>query len=67
MFEYQLQYDSEKYLITKSLYTLLITETNYISDYGQCRRFVRTALSKYAKEVQTVKDFGKKRRDIIEL
>ena len=66
-FEYQLQFDSDKYLITKQLFTLIITETNYISDYAQCRKFVRNTLFKYGKDVKQVKDFGKKRRDIIEL
>jgi hypothetical protein len=65
--EYQLQFDADKYLISKQLFTLIITETNYISDYAQCRKFVRNTLFKYAKEVKEVKDFGKKRRDIIEL
>ena len=67
MLEYQLQFDADKFLISKELYTLLITKTNNISDYGQCRVFVRNAMSKYTKEVKQVKDFVKKQRNCIEL
>lgn len=67
MFEYQLQFDADKFLISKQLFTLLITKTNELSDYGKCRLYVRQALANYSKEVQEVKNFVKKRRDIIEL
>ena len=65
--EYQLQFDNDKYTISKQLYNLIITQTNYISDYGQCRRFVRESLSKYANEVKQVRDFAKKQRNCIEI
>lgn len=67
MLEYQLQFDSDKYLISKELYTLLITKTNHIGDYAKCRSYVRKALENYKREVKQVTSFIKKRSDIIEL
>lgn len=66
-YTHQLQFDADKYLITKQLYNLIVSETNLISDYGKCRRFVRQTLFKYGNEVKEVKVFDKRRRDIIEL
>lgn len=65
--DYQLEIDNDKYNITKQLFTLIISQTNYISDYAQCRKFVRETLFKYQKEVKEVTMFIKRRRDIIEL
>ncbi len=65
--EYQLQFDDDKYTISKQLYNLIITQTNYISDYAQCRKFVRETMSQYSKEITKVKDFVKKQRNCIEI
>lgn len=65
MLEYQLQFDNDKFMISKSLYLLLFRDTNFITDYEQCRKYVRTAMSKYTKEVKQVKEFTKRKIDIL--
>ena len=67
MFEYQLEIDNDKYNITKQLFMLIVSQTNYISDYAQCRKFVRETLFNYKNDVKEVTMFVKRRRDIIEL
>ena len=65
--EYQLQFDDDKYTISKQLYNLIISQTNYINDYAQCRKFVRETMSQYGNEITKVQDFTKKQRNCIEI
>lgn len=63
IFTHQLQFNSEKYLITKRLYNELLSETNYIGDYTQCKAYVMRALSNCFREIQQVTEFPKKKID----
>ena len=55
---------TEKYLISNSFYTYLISQTNAIADYRSCKAFVRNAIEKSLKgEVQKVSSFAVKKVD----
>ena len=55
----------DKYLISSSFYRFLITKTNEIKDYRECKAFVRNAIAKALKgEVEAVKSFPINKIDI---
>jgi hypothetical protein len=55
--DHQLKFDSDMFMITKRLYLELLAETNYISDYNACRKYVRSVMSKCFNEIKEVKAF----------
>ena len=59
--DHQLQFDNDKFMITKRLYLELLAETNYIIDYEQCRKHVRSVMSKSGKEIKQVRQFETKK------
>lgn len=62
-FDKTLQFGNDKYLITKRLYRELIAETNYISDYNECRIYVMKAMNKCMNEIKRVANFEGKKID----
>ena len=64
IFTYSLQFDNEKFMITKRLYNEIISETNLIGDYGMCRVYVKEVLNKCQRETKKVLNFEKKKIDI---
>ena len=63
-FTHQLQFDNDKYEITKELFNILYSGTNEIKDYKECRRFVRLEMNKNIREVKQVREFKNKKIDI---
>lgn len=63
LFTHTLQFGSEKYMITKRLYNELLAQTNYISNYNECRTYVYRAMNKCLQEVNKVSEFPKKKID----
>jgi len=59
-----LQLGNSKYIITKRLYQEIMAQTNYISDYNECKTYVMNALTKCLRETQKVNDFKTKKIDI---
>lgn len=57
LLDHQLKFDNDMFMITKRLYLELLAQTNYISDYNQCRRHVRSVMSKSGNEIKEVKAF----------
>ena len=55
--DHQLKFDNDLFMITKRLYLELLAQTNYISDYTQCRKYVRSVMSKSGKEIKEVRQF----------
>lgn len=60
----QLQIGNEKFLISSSFYSYLLSGTNKIADYNKCKSFVKTELSKALKgEVERVSSFSRNKID----
>ena len=60
----QLQIGIDKYLISNTFYNFLITQTNAISDYRQCKAFVRRAVNNALNgEVEEVRAFNRNKID----
>jgi len=55
--DYQLKFDSDMFMITKRLYLEILAQTNYLGEYGACRKYVREVMSKCIGEVKEVKEF----------
>jgi len=64
VFTHQLQFDCDKFEITKRLYHELMAKTNEIGDYSKCRNYVRLTMSNCMKEVKQVSTFVAKKIDI---
>ena len=59
--DYQLKFDADMFMITKRLYLEILAQTNYLGDYGKCRKYVREVMFKCMKEVKEVKAFKTKK------
>lgn len=59
--DHQLKFDNDKFMITKRLYLELLAQTNFISNYEQCRKHVRSVMSKSSNEIKEVKTFETKK------
>jgi len=60
----QLQIGIDKYLISNTFYNFLITQTNAIGDYRECKAFVRRAVNNALKgEVEEVRAFTRTKID----
>jgi hypothetical protein len=60
----QLAIGNEKYIISNSFYTYLLSGTNKIGDYNKAKTFVKTEITKALKgEVERVSSFTRNKID----
>lgn len=61
---YQLQFDDDKFMITKRLYLEMFAQMNYLVDYVACRKYARNIMSKSGNEIEEVKAFKTRKIDL---